>query len=205
MTCRFSPVRWFGCVAVFLFMAASPRLVHAASPGGPSATVILHRAEARARAEHKSILVEFGASWCINCKLYDRMLADPELHAILSRAFVFTTMDTGESPSDRRHANTPGGVAFEDSVGGKNAGWPYLVILNAGGKPIVNSYRPDAKSKTGKANIGYPVLPQEIDWFMTMMRRGAPTMSHADRAKVRAWLEVQAKRIMQEMKANGAG
>lgn len=188
---------WFRCLAVLLALDASPMLMRAATLGGPSAEVILHHAEAQARAQHKSIMLEFGASWCVNCKLYDRMLADPAIHAILNKAFVFTAMDTGENPHDTRHADTPGAVAFEDSVGGKGAGWPFLVILNAEGRPIINSYRPDAKSKTGKDNIGYPVLPQEIDWFMTMVRRGGPQLSHADLAKVRAWLTAEAAKIQQ--------
>src|SRR5579875_777502 len=180
--------RFTRSLALALALAASPLLLRAAEPtGGPAAAAILHRAEAQARAQHKNILLEFGASWCINCKLYDRMLDDPTLSPILHRYFVFTTMDTGEMPNDHQHANTPGGVAYENSIGGKGAGWPFLVVLSPKGKPIVNSFRPDPGSKDGKANIGYPALPVEIDWFMTMLHRGAPAMSATDRAKVRAW------------------
>lgn len=190
---RAARVGWF-CALVMALGALPAR---AAVTGGPSSGEILHRAEVEARAGHKNILLEFGASWCVNCKLYDRMLADPAMHAILSKAFVFTTMDTGEMPQDKKHANTPGGVAFENQVGGKGAGWPFLVILNAEGKPLVDSMRPDAKAPGGRTNIGYPVLPVEIDWFMTMMRRGAPSMSDRDRAALRAWLTVEAKQIEQ--------
>lgn len=191
----FAQMRWFCLAAALVILAVSPRATRAVALGGPSAAAILHRAEAQARAGHKNILLEFGASWCVNCKLYDRLLAAPAMHAILSHAFVFATMDTGENLNDTRYANTPGGVAFENSVGGKNAGWPFLVILNAQGKPIVDSYCPDAKSKSGKANIGYPVLPQEINWFMVMMRKGDPSLSQADQAKLRAWLTSQASKI----------
>ncbi|HEX3660914.1 MAG TPA: thioredoxin family protein [Acidobacteriaceae bacterium] len=171
-------------------LASAPLAATAAAvpDGGESASVILHRAEDQARAEHKNILLEFGASWCVNCRLYDRFLADPRMHALMSRAFVFVTMDTGESPKDKKHANTPGGVDFEDSVGGKDAGWPFLVILNASGRPVVDSDRPDAKAKTGKSNIGYPFAPEEIDWFVEMLRRGAPSLNAEDRGQVHAWL-----------------
>ncbi|HEV2134049.1 MAG TPA: thioredoxin family protein [Terracidiphilus sp.] len=176
-------------------LGAAPFALHAAKPhAGPSAAQILDRAESQARAEHKNILLAFGASWCSNCRLYDRMLADASMHAILSPHFVFTTMDTGEHPNDHRHANTPGAVDFENSIGGKDAGWPFLVILNSGGKPIVDSYRPDPKSKTGD-NIGYPVLPQEVDWFVEMLRRGAPSLSQNELASVHAWLTAQAAQI----------
>lgn len=188
----------FCALFTLIALSLSPSLLRAAITGGPSAAVILHRAEAQARTGHKNIMLEFGASWCVNCKLYDMMLANPAMHAILSRAFVFTSMDTGERPNDKLHANTPGGVAFEDSIGGKGAGWPFLVILNAEGRPIINSFRPDAKSKTGKDNIGYPVLPVEVDWFMTMLRRGGPNLSHADLAKVRAWLTAEASHLQND-------
>ena len=179
---------WMLAVVVGMMLGGMSDRAQAADLGGPSAAVILHRAEAKARAEHKNILLEFGASWCVNCKLYDRMLNDGAMHGILSKAFLFTTMDTGERPGDKLHANTPGGVAFEDSVGGKNAGWPYLVVLNPEGKVIVNSMRPDAKAPGGRTNIGYPVLPVEIDWFMTMMRRGGPELKATDLAQMRGWL-----------------
>lgn len=187
---------WVLATAVALMLGAMPRRIEAAGLGGPSAAAILHRAEAQARAEHKNILLEFGASWCVNCKLYDRMLNDAAMRGILNKAFVFTAMDTGERPGDKLHANTPGGVAFEDSVGGKNAGWPYLVVLNPEGKVIVNSMRPDAKAPGGRTNIGYPVLPVEIDWFMTMMRRGAPELQPKELAEMRGWLTAVAHGIL---------
>ncbi len=193
---RFSPARFIGAVALAVTCSASPLMLRAATPdAGPSATEILERAESQAHAQHKNIMLEFGASWCINCKLYDRMLDDPSMHAVLSRHFVFITMDTGERPNDPRHADTPGGVAFENSIGGKDAGWPFLVILNADGKPLVDSYRPDPKSNSNKDNIGYPVLPQEVDWFIVMLHRSTPALSQQDLATVRAWLTARAATI----------
>lgn len=190
---RFLPVRAHWRLALACLAAAAPWTAHAAAPnGGESAAVILHRAEDQARAGHKNILLEFGASWCVNCRLYDRFLADPQMHALMSRAFVFVTMDTGESPKDAKHANTPGGVEFENSVGGSDAGWPFLVILNASGRPIVDSDRPDAQAKSGKSNIGYPVAPEEIDWFVEMLRRGAPSLNAEDLSRVHAWLAAYA-------------
>ncbi|MGH9588519.1 MAG: DUF255 domain-containing protein [Acidobacteriaceae bacterium] len=192
---RFSPARVVGAVAVVL-IAVSPLTLRAAGPNaGPSAAAILQQAESQARGEHKNILLDFGASWCINCKLYDRMVDDPTVGAILNRHFIFITMNTGERPNDSRHANTPGGVAFENSVGGKGAGWPFLVILNADGKPLVDSNRPDSRSRSGKSNIGYPAAPEEVDWFVAMLRRSTPSISRHDLDTVHAWLTAQAARL----------
>jgi thiol-disulfide isomerase/thioredoxin len=175
---------FLGCTAL-----AWPLLAASGAPdGGPSAAEILERAEAQARAEHKNILLDFDASWCGNCKLYDRFRDDPEMRPLLSRVFVFATMDTGERPNDAKHANTPGGVAYEASVGGGEAGWPFMVMLDPNGKPMVDSNRPDRKSKTGKNNTGYPDAGEEVDWFVEMLRRGAPSLSQQDLASVQAWL-----------------
>lgn len=176
-------------------LLALPFLLHAANAdAGPSAAEILAKAESRARAEHKNILLEFGASWCVNCKRYDQMLNDRSMHAILDPRFVFAYMDTGEHRNDKRHADTPGGVAFENSVGGKDAGWPFLVILSPEGKPIVDSIRPNPKSKTGD-NIGYPAEPEEVDWFLVMLQRGAPSISRKELNQVHGWLTAQAATI----------
>ena len=182
-------------VVFLILLSASPLMLYAATPdAGPSAARILDRAESQARAEHKNILLEFGASWCVNCKLYDRMLNDSAMRAILSPHFVFASMDSGEHRGDTRHTNTPGAVEYENSIGGKDAGWPFLVVLDARGKPIVNSFRPDPNSKAGE-NIGYPVLPQEVDWFITMPERGAPSLIRRQVDEVHAWLTKQAAKI----------
>ena len=194
-THRCSPARLFGSV-VLAIIVASPLALHAATPdSGPSAAEILQQAEAQAHAQHKNIMLDFGASWCINCKLYNRMIDDPSIGSILRRDFVFINMNTGERPRDRHHANTPGGVAFENSVGGMHAGWPFLVILSASGQPLIDSNRPDPKSRYGKSNIGYPAAPEEVDWFITMLRRSAPSLSQHDLDTVHAWLTAQAAQL----------
>lgn len=172
-------------------IAGLPTLAATPPAGGPSAAAILAQAEAEARAQHKNILLSFGASWCVNCRLFDQFLADPQIHPILSRAFVFATMVTGEFPNSK-YANTPGGVAYEESIAGKDVGFPFLVMLDADGKPIVDSYRPTPESPGGRDNIGYPVAPAEVDWFVEMLRRAAPQLRPQELAQVRAWLTARA-------------
>jgi hypothetical protein len=69
-------------------------------------------------------------------------------------------------------------------------GFPFIEMTDENGKPIVNSYidgKPDE-------NIGYPVLPQEIDWYMEMLKRAAPTLSAADLDTTRSWLKTHGPR-----------
>ncbi len=67
-------------------------------------------------------------------------------------------------------------------------GFPFIVIAGSDGKPIVNSYR------NGKPadNVGYPALPEEIDWYIEMLKRGAPNLSAEDLAATRTWLKAHA-------------
>ena len=56
---------------------------------------------------------------------------------------------------------------------GGPSGLPYSAFLDAKGELIINS-------KNKGNNIGYPGEPQEIDWFIVMMKKAAPNMSPDD-------------------------
>jgi thiol-disulfide isomerase/thioredoxin len=156
-----------------------------------SADALFTQAKAQARQEHKHILMVFSASWCGPCKLYAKFLEDPEMKPITEKAFVVEHIDVGEMPGDTRHADTPGGVKLRSTLGAvSEPGFPFLVITNEDGNPIVNSYR----NGDVKSNVGYPALPSEIDWYIEMLRQGAPGLSAADLAATRAWLTKHAPR-----------
>jgi hypothetical protein len=122
--------------------------------------------------------------------MFEAFLRDPVTGPIMDRSFVIARFDVGEHPGDKRHSDTPGAVALRASLNGANAGYPYLVVVDPAGKPIVDSYRP-VKGKVAGAdiNIGYPALPVEIDWFIEMMHRSAPSMSAAEMDTLRQWLK----------------
>lgn len=66
-------------------------------------------------------------------------------------------------------------------------GLPFIVLLDPKGGLIVNSNRPSKRKGTGE-NIGYPSTPEEIDWFMVMIKKAAPALTENDAAIVEAWL-----------------
>lgn len=142
--------------------------------------------ESRAASEHKNILLNFGASWCVNCRRFDGFLADREIHPILDKVFVFADMAAGERPDDQRHPNFPGAENLCQSLGGKDAGFPFIVMLDQSGSTIVNSLRPVGKG-SGE-NIGYPDASYEIDWFMQMLKSAAPSLSARERETIHSWL-----------------
>lgn len=148
-------------------------------------------AQARTEAvqQHKHVLLVFSASWCGPCKFYERFLEDPQMRPITEKAFIIQRVDVGERPGDSRHTDTPGGVKLRTALGAvQEPGFPFIVITDENGSPIVNSYVQNDPSN----NIGYPVLPSEIDWYIEMLKRGAPSLSAEDLAATRSWLKAHA-------------
>jgi hypothetical protein len=168
-------------------LIAAPALARsAAADPGANADAVMTQIKRQAAAEHKNILLSFGASWCVNCRLFDKFLADPAIHPIMEKAFIWADLNTGERDGDQRHANIAGGQQLQASLGGKDSGYPFIVMLDASGKPIVDSIIPRDHRHPG--NIGYPVQPYEVDWFLEMLKRAAPSLTAKDTATIRDWL-----------------
>ena len=96
---------------------------------------------------------------------------------------------TIDETGDKKALNTPGGDELIKRLGGP-AGLPFFAFLNSQGAVIVNSLRP---REIGGGNIGHPDKPYEIDWFLTMLDRGAPRMLAEERATLETWLRTQNK------------
>jgi len=151
-----------------------------------TAESLLARAKAEAKAQHKNIQLVFSASWCGPCKLYERFLQDPQMKRITEKAFVVQRFDVGERPGDSAHVDTPGAAALRSSLGAtREPGFPFIVFADENGELIVNS------NQDGEAghNVGYPALPAEIDWYVEMLKQGAPSLSPDDLSATRTWLQ----------------
>lgn len=162
--------------AVAYLLAAFSLCVLAASAEPPSADQMLSQAEAKATAEHKAIFVHFGASWCGWCRHLDTFLDRPDIKAVFEKYFVPVKLVVQENEENKVLEN-PGSDALLTKLGGP-AGLPYSAFLDAHGGLIVNSMLPS--SVGGEGNIGFPVKPEEVDWFVKMMRKAAPQMSADD-------------------------
>ncbi len=167
---------------------ASIALLAAPATAQQTAADLFAHAKADARAEHKNILAVFSASWCGPCKLYERFLEDPQMKPITDQVFVIQRFDVGERPNSG-HSDTPGAVALRTALGASGEpGFPFIVMTDENGSPIANSYR----NGDSNANVGYPALPEEIDWYIEMLKRAAPSLLPRDLAATHAWLRKHA-------------
>jgi thioredoxin-related protein len=153
----------------------------------PSADEILAAAKADAAAQHKDIFLVFGASWCPPCRELDSFMADREIRPILEKYFVLAHLSVFEQRGKHPELNNPGGEKLVADLGGEAGGVPFLVFLDAQGRPLINSLRP-VKGKAKGENVGYPALPEEIDWFMNMLRQTLPSLTAPDARSIETWL-----------------
>ena len=174
-------------IAVLALAVASGTSARAASTD--TADTLFAQAKSLAQQQHKHVLLVFSASWCGPCKLYEKFLEDPAMKPLTDKAFVIVRIDVGERPGDSKHADTPGGVALRSALGAQpEPGYPFIIMTDEAGKPIVNSNR----NGDIKGNTGYPQSPEEIDWYIEMLRRAAPGLSAEELAATRTWLKKHA-------------
>jgi thiol-disulfide isomerase/thioredoxin len=152
-----------------------------------TAEQIVASAVRRAQAEHKNVLVKFGASWCGWCHRFDRFLAPQDSAGRLMRDnFVIVPLTALES-KDKKALETPHGNELLAAMGGKDAGLPWFYFLDQQGAKIGDSNLVPAQGNMG-SNVGHPDTPQEVAAFVALLARVAPHMSSADRDTIRRFL-----------------
>jgi thiol-disulfide isomerase/thioredoxin len=135
------------------------------------------------------VFLIFSASWCGPCHQLDKFLKNSEMKPLVEKYFVIVQMHIDEAKNPE--LNTPGGDELLTKLAAKQphtSGVPFIIFLDGSGKPIVNSDRP-IQGKTTGDNIGYPVAPEEIVWFMEMLKRGAPGMTEGEARQIETWLK----------------
>ena len=157
----------------------------------PSAETVVASAVKAAKANHKNVMVMFHASWCGWCKKYEAFLAMPEFKPIFERNFQIIALDVMEQP-DKKSLENPGADKLLAQWGGDKGGIPFIVMLDASGKRIIDSNMPVPGKPDGQ-NTGHPVEPEEVAHYMKMLDKAAPKMTSAEKASIRTWLMAQKK------------
>jgi thioredoxin-related protein len=151
-----------------------------AEPAAPTADQALAPAKAKASAEQKAIFLHFGASWCVWCKRLDAFLDRPEIKPVFEKYFIPVKLVVQENAKNKALEN-PGADSLRQQLGGATAGLPYFAFLDEKGEMIANSM-------LNGSNIGYPGEPNEIDYFLQMMKKAAPKMDDGDLKTIEAAL-----------------
>jgi thiol:disulfide interchange protein len=145
----------------------------------PPASAVLDVALKEARKSNRGVFVHFSASWCGWCKLLEKGLQSPEVKPIFEAHYVPVKLIVLESGKNKALEN-PGADRFLAENGGANRGIPFMVFLDKNGKKVADSNVVGPK----KDNIGCPASKEEIAAFGDLLKKTAPRLSDADRAKI---------------------
>jgi thiol-disulfide isomerase/thioredoxin len=164
----------------------------AANNKTPKAEDILKAAQAKSADQNKPIFLIFDASWCEGCHQLDTFLAYPEIAAIFDKYFVVARLTFGEGAAGHSDWDTPGAEALIEKYGGiysdGSAGLPFIAILDAKAKLIVNSNETGKTHRAGGPGIGFPTEPDEVQWFLGMLAKSAPSLTQEEIAKIQSAL-----------------
>ena len=93
---------------------------------------LISAALAQAKAEHKHVLVKFGANWCIWCRRLHGMLEEnPAVHTALTKDYVLVQVDVNHRSGKKRNE-----ALIEQYGNPVRLGLPVLVVLDGDGKQL---------------------------------------------------------------------
>ncbi|MDR3692072.1 MAG: thioredoxin family protein [Fimbriimonas sp.] len=159
----------------------------AISLGGqaPTADELVKSGLAKARAEHKNVLIDFHASWCPWCKQLDALYEDPQFAEKFRKSYVIVPITVIERPSLKAKTNDGWDALMFKYRKHKDQDIPYVVILGPTGKPLADSFE-----RYGSAlpnNAGFPQTPEEIDAYIKQISETGKGFQFADLAKLRTF------------------
>ncbi len=144
------------------------------------ASKVLEEGLAKASKDDKLIFLHFGSPTCGWCRRLDAFLAREDVAPIFGREFVDVKLDLqrmiGSDEIFKKYAPT------------ESEGIPWFAFLDSQGKAIVTSNGP-------QGNIGYPTKPQEIEHFVSMLKKASHKLSPAQIEQIGTVLQAEGEKI----------
>ena len=123
-------------------------------------SVLIAQALQRAGAEHKRVLVDFGANWCIWCRrLHATFETDPAVSKALDAGFVVVMVDVNSRKGVKRNA-----AVNERYANPIQHGLPVLVVLDSDGRMLTTK-------DSGELEEGEGHSPRKILAFLAAWAR----------------------------------
>jgi thiol:disulfide interchange protein len=171
-----------GLVGLAVLALAAGEALAQQVPTPPPADRVVEDAVALARATNRTVLIEFGASWCQWCRSFEAFVTAPDTGPIVADNYVVINLVVHEHP-DKVALEHPGGAALMNRWGGAQSGLPFYVFLDGHGAKIG-----DSNAMPGGGNIGFPAKPDEIAAFMRVIDKTAFHLTPETREAIQSYL-----------------
>jgi thioredoxin 1 len=114
----------------------------------------------KAKAEHKRVIVVFGANWCFDCHVLDEAFHRPELASIIADNYKVVHVDIGKGEKNQdlmKKYDVP-----------MKRGIPGLAVLDGDGKLLYSQ-------KNGEFENARALAPDDFLAFLNKWKPGAPS------------------------------
>jgi thioredoxin 1 len=114
----------------------------------------------KAKAEHKRVIVVFGANWCFDCHVLDEAFHRPELASIIADNYKVVHVDIGKGEKNQdlmKKYDVP-----------MKRGIPGLAVLDGDGKLLYSQ-------KNGEFENARALAPDDFLAFLNNWKPGAPS------------------------------
>jgi len=118
----------------------------------------IKEALARARAEHKRVIVVFGANWCFDCHVLDQAFHRPDCAAIIAANYEVVHVDIGKGEKNQDLM-----TKYEVPM---KRGIPGLAVLEANGKLVYSQ-------KSGEFENARALSPND---FLAFLNKWKPAV-----------------------------
>jgi thiol:disulfide interchange protein len=131
-------------VALSLLAGQTEAPKHVIYPDPSVAAKEIKLAIAKARKEHKRIILDFGGNWCGDCVVLDKYFHEEPNASIVKAHFILVDINIGKFDANKDIAKTYG-VPLEKGV-------PALAVLDENGKPLFSQKNGEFESMRRLAN-----------------------------------------------------